>query len=763
MRISSALHLSAASAALAVFVAPAHAQDEADRRGLDTIVVTAEKREQTLQDAAVAISAVAGNTLVEQSITQAEDLSRLFPSLQVARGSALLQIYLRGVGTFGANSWAEQGVAFNLDGVYLSRPAAPAGVFYDLERIEVLKGPQGTLYGRNASGGAMNVITAKPSFEEGLSGNINAEYGNYDSVKTSGALNAALNDTLAVRLSGQYSEHDGYYSDGYDDEDTHAIRGQIRYDNGSNVDINLMADYAHVGGMGSGGTIMPLLDGKNRLGPSDPAVIAEYLSRPPTAPVPQIVASDDGYQDNVFWGVIGDAKFDLGFAELTIVPAYRKTELDFMGYASSFLIDVIENSEQTSVEARLGASGPALTWVAGVYYFDETVSANQFYNQASNATSIISDLDTKSFAVFGQATYSLTDAFRVTGGLRYTKDNKKQDSLVTSFPFVGFVPPGPPACLPASCIPIILSIPTPATSDVDFEKVTWKAGVEFDAGPDSLLFANVSTGFKSGILYGGSGMNYSRPEKLTAYTIGSKNRFFDNTFQLNLEAFYWDFKDQQIAHLGPTQVADTPGGPIFGPVFLTENAGKATIFGAEAEMLWQPTGYDLFSANLQYLNTEYDELEYLAYSTSGVAPVIGCTVTPTSLMGASPTAAIFDVDCSGRSLVNAPKWSFQAGYAHTFELGAHGDLVFGANTVIESGRWLSIDFLDLGYQDSYTQTNLRLTYEDPSETFSITGFVNNVENSLIFGNSFQSPVKSGVIYNQLRPPRTYGVRLSVKF
>ncbi len=727
-------------------------------QGLEEITVTAQRRAESLQRAAIAVSAVSGESLTQSSITQATDLTRIVPSLQVAPASAFTQIYLRGVGTFGANAFAEQGVAFNLDGVYLSRPAAPAGLFYDLERIEVLKGPQGTLYGRNASGGALNVITAKPRLGE-LNGHLNAEYGDYDSIKASGAVNAPIGDSVALRVAGQYVDRDGYYSDGYDDEESESVRAQLRVDPGNGFDMIMMADYANIGGRGSGGTIMPLVAGEDdRLGPSDPRVIEEYLSRPPTPPVPQIIAQDDGYQDNDFYGALATINFDVGFGELTFIPAYRKTDLDFVSYASSFLIDVEEESEQTSFEARLGNQGDRLTWVAGAYYFDEEVSADQFFDQASNATLIQSELETTSYAFFGQATWSLTDTFRLTGGLRYTKDNKKQDTYAESRPFVGFVPPGPP-----DFIPIIITIPTVAVSDVDFEETTWKAGIEYDLGEDSLLYASVATGFKSGILYSATGRNYSEPEDLTAYTIGSKNRFLDDQVQLNLELFYWDYQDQQISHLGPVQIATTPGGPIYGPVFLTENAGKATIQGLEAELLWRVLDNGLFSLNFQYLDTEYDDLAYQAYSPSGVPPAVGCAVTPTTLIGATPMARIFDVNCSGRPVVNAPETALNVGYEHTFELGDVGRLIFGVDSRIESSRYLSIDFLPLGRQDSYTMSNARITWETASGAFAVTGFVNNIEDELVFSNSLQSPAKTGTIYNQLRSPRTYGVRATVSF
>lgn len=751
---------SAATIALCGASAPVFAQEAqgtTSDQGLEEIVVTAQRREENLQRAAIAVSAVTGDTLTKQSISQATDISRLVPALQIAPASSLTQIYLRGIGTFGANAFAEQGVAFNLDGVYLSRPAAPAALFYDLERLEVLKGPQGTLYGRNATGGAINLITVKPKIGE-ASGYISGEYGNYNAVKTSGAINVPVSDVAAFRFSGQYVDRDGFYNDGYDDENSTALRGQFRLDTGDNFNMNVMVDYGHVGGKGSGGTIVPLLDGKRRLGPSDPSVIAAYVAQPPSPPVPQIIARDDGYQDNTYYGGVITANLDLGFAQLTVIPAWRKTDLDFVSYASSFLIDVTEVSDQSSLEARLANQSDKLKWVLGAYYFTEDTSANQRYDQGSNGTRILSELQTRSYAVFGEATYSVSDRLRVTGGLRYTSDNKQQVTEAHTLPFVGFVPPAFP-----NFTPIILDLRTDATSDVNFNKTTWKAGVEFDAADHSLLYATVATGFKSGILYSALGDNFSAPERMTAYTVGSKNRFFDNTLQLNVEAFYWDYKDQQVSHLAPVQVASTPGGPIFGPVFKTENAGSATIYGLETELLWQPSRADLFSVNLQYLHTKYDVLQYQAYSVTGPAPVIGCAVTPTALIGASPAARVFDVDCSGRPLVNAPKWVVNAGYDHSFDLGDSGKIIAGIDTRIESSRYLSLDFLDVSSQGSYMMSNARLTYETVSGKMSITAFVNNLENELVFSNSLQSPAKSGVFYSQLRPPRTYGLRGTIKF
>lgn len=727
----------------------------AESTGLQDIVVTAQRRSENLQRAAIAVSAVAGDQLVRQSITQSTDLSRLFPAIQIQPASSYTQIYLRGVGTFGANSYAENSVAFNLDGVYLSRPAAPSGLFYDLERIEVLKGPQGTLYGRNATGGAINIITAKPKLDR-LDGYVNAEYGNYNTVKSSGAVNLPVGNAAALRIAGQVSQHDGYFSDGSDDERTRAVRGQLLVaPAGSRYDLTISVDYAHLGGVGGGGTIVPLVDGQKRLGASDPRVQAAYQSYAPTPPVPQIVIPNAGSQDNRFFGASATFDADLGFAKLTVIPAYRWTHYDVTSMSGGFVLDIDERSHQSSIEARLASqrSGP-FTWVFGGYYFDERVHSNQDFNQASNRTLIASALRTHSAAAFGQATYSILSDLRLTGGIRYTSDTKEQNTVANTIPFVGFVP----GVFPLK--PIFVNVATTALTDKTFNKVTWKAGIEYDIGPKSLLYASASTGYKSGVLFPAlSPNNISKPETLTAYTLGSKNRFLDNRLQLNFEGFYWKYKDQQISHLGPVQAA--PG--VYAPVFITDNAGSLTIYGVETEGLFRVTPNDLLSVNVQYLHSNYDSLRYQFYSTSGVAPAVGCPVSPTSLAGTSPIAKIYDVNCTGRSGINAPKWTVNLGYERTFELNEAGRIRFGVNSRLQSARYLTIDYLAAVRQGSFTKTDLQLTYETKSGQYAITAYVNNIEDNFTYSGSVQSPVKSGVFYNRVDPPRIYGVRGSVRF
>lgn len=221
--------------------------------GIQDIIVTAQRTSQSAQKAPLPISVVLPADLTRQNVTRAEDLSRVVPALVAANnGGATTSFFLRGVGNFTANAYSDPAVAFNYDGVYIGRPSNTQGLFYDLQRVEVLKGPQGTLYGRNATGGAINVIPNRPKIGE-TSGEVQASYGNYDAVQAQGAINLPLGDSAAFRLSGTYNRHSGYLSDGTSNQRIFGVRGQLLVDITPDLTTRFAADYAHDGGTGTGG------------------------------------------------------------------------------------------------------------------------------------------------------------------------------------------------------------------------------------------------------------------------------------------------------------------------------------------------------------------------------------------------------------------------------------------------------------------------------------------------------------------------------
>jgi iron complex outermembrane receptor protein len=727
------------------------AQADESGDGIEDIVVTAQRREESLQRAAVAVTAVSGDDLVTAGISDVANLTKLVPALVVQpAGGSLTNFYLRGIGTLGSNAYAENAVAFNFGGVYIARPTAPIGSFYDLERIEVVKGPQGTLYGRNATGGAVNVLPAKPELGE-IGGNAIVEYGNYDTKKGSAVVNLPLGQTVAIRAAGQIVDRDGYLSDGYDDEKGEAARVSLLFKPSDAISLLLVGDYFHQGGKGVGpvlipGSLVPTASPlQDRVGGADPRSHAELRLRFPFFINSGLVQPPqrDGYQDSSFYGASAVVEADLGFATLTAIPAHRVSKPNFRTYNFGFYGENRETDIQNTFEVRLSSNGnPALRYVLGGYYFHEHQKAyNQYSQGGAQTTTFLPDLKTESKALFGQLTFDVSESFRLVGGLRYTAEDKSQHTPVRQFSAAN---PNVPFSL--------------ASGRLSFNKLTWKAGVEYDAGPRSLLYANVSTGFKAGGFFVAIRNSTFEPETLTAFTIGSKNRFLDNRLQLNLEAFYWDYKDQQISFLGPVETS--PG--VFGSGLQTINAGNARIAGAEVEALFMPTDADRFSATVQHLDTKYTDFDYVAISLSGVPPRSGCELSPDTSLPVAAPARLFLVDCSGRPALNSPKWSINLGYERSLQLGGDFELIAGARTRIETSRFLALEFLPEERQGGYMMSDAYLTLNAPDERWSLTAYINNIEDETVLGNAIARPILN-VVYGTLRPPRTYGLRAAVKF
>ncbi|WP_152414586.1 TonB-dependent receptor [Blastomonas sp. AAP53] len=765
--------LNSSCAAIAIFMASlsiAQAQDasgtpmaaSADaaepEAGLSEIVVTAERRSENLQKTALAVSAVDGAALQAANISQPQDLSKLIPALKLSSsGGNGTQVTIRGVGNFAGNAYSEPAVAINLDGVYLARSGGPNGLFYDLERVEVLKGPQGTLYGRNATAGAINVIARKPT--DTLSAEGAFTVGNYDLVRGEAAVNVPLAEGAALRVAGIFVRRDGYMSDGYNDDRSESIRAQLQLDMTDRLSVLLSGDYVHVGGNGTAGVFAPFLNPDDPyLGPTRDgtnAILTEASLAISRGGNPNLLPKvrDDGFVDMDNWGVSATISYDLDGVDLTVIPAYRRSDNSYLHYAAGFPITASELSKATSVEVRLGSSDASpIKWLVGGYYFDEALNFDLFANQGVAFNRTVPDLKTRSYAAFGQLTYSMTDTFRVTAGGRYTNERKTQ-SGVNGGPLPP-VPAGFPG--PAVAFYNLACAPYDAAASTCFgaldgvvrdSKVTWKAGVEYDAGDRSLLYANVATGFKAGGFYASLTPNTFKPETLTAYTVGSKNRFLDNTLQLNLEAFYWVYKDKQITHLGPI----LPGG--FG--LITENAGKADIYGAEIELLWQPVASDRFSANLQYLNSKYSDFTYRQSTATGV-PNTACVTTP--IAGAQAV----QVDCSGRVASLSPKWTLNANYVHIFELGDGSSVDAQMGTQIQSGYWVGEEYLAGQFQKASMVSNASLTWHVSNDRFSLAAFVDNIEDRAIKAASFVQPVL-GASFALLRAPRTFGLRGNFRF
>jgi iron complex outermembrane receptor protein len=280
-----------------------------------------------------------------------------------------------------------------------------------------------------------------------------------------------------------------------------------------------------------------------------------------------------------------------------------------------------------------------------------------------------------------------------------------------------------------------------------WSETTWRAGLEWDAGPQSLLYVSAETGFKAGGFFFSHDDPTYDPEKITAYTLGSKNRLLDGRLQLNGEAFWWKYRDQQLSHLA----VDSTGAFVF----ATENVGRAEMKGAELEAQFLARSNTLLAADVQYLNAVYENFVY-RLPNLGAPPAVSCPFNG----GAPPTA--FVVNCSGKTPPQSPRWTVNLTLQQTFLLGNSGAIVADVHTHFQTKTLTGLEFLDLEYQDSYWMSGLSLGYKAPGERWSLSGYVENIEDKEVVQGTFPHPL-APLYAATLRPPRTYGVRLGVNF
>jgi iron complex outermembrane receptor protein len=705
-----------------------------DDSGLADVIVTAEKRPSVAQRTAISLAVIDSETLKSQGVGSVADLTTLTPSVSFAENGASSIITIRGVSSRDTNQLGDPAVSISVDGFYLQRSLGLNATLFDLERVEALRGPQGTLLGRNATGGALNIITAKPT--DSFAASATAEAGNYNTYDTQGFVNLPINDVIKVRAAFQTRDHDGYRdnapSRNGDDEHSKAARLSVLLDPTSRWSLLLTGEFARQDEVGPVIDAVPwrYLNGSTtNVDYSRPPIPGDGLSFP-IAPGSTYTTQSTNFRWNT--------SYDMDFATLTYLGGFRVFDfyrLSTLGaqYGTprqNYSFDQREHPKSWDHELRITSRQDVpFLWQAGLFYFQEANSTQSLFQDYPGSPGLIGtpvslqifrkpDLLLKSDAAFGQVSYALTDQLRIEAGGRYSQDDKHNFNATNLATNVANYITGGPSTIAYVANP-------PKATHISSNKTTYHGALNYDWTPHNLLYVKYDTGYKAG---GFTDLNPYGPESLTAYEVGSKNRFFGNHLQINSSAFLYNYRDQQVQE----QITLPTGGIGTGTV----NAGKSRIYGGDLDAIFQMTHADRIDGYVAYLHARFTDFL-------------------TALNGVN-------VQLAGNTLQQAPSWVGNFGYEHQWGMGS-GTLTARAQTHLESDSYFTFYNYDADRQRSYHRSDLLLTYRAPNDRWLVEAYVHNLENALIL--SFADP--TGSTYQtyryQFQPPRTYGGRVTVNF
>jgi iron complex outermembrane receptor protein len=723
-------------AAAVVASSGAAAQDAADAssQGLEEVVVTAQKRAESLQDTPIAITAISGDQLQQFNRDDVAAIASQTPSLAYSEAGGESQIYIRGVGSNLFSVGADPSVAINLDGIYLGRSNMGLTQFLDVERVEVLRGPQGTLYGRNATGGAINIYSRMPT--ESLEGYGSVIVGSDERREMNAAVGGPLSDNWSFRLAVRGLKDDGYTDNldpsggKIDDNDLQAMRGVIRFAQGA-FTATLIGDYSEFDGGNT--SIKPVNDGIG-LAQSAGAVVSPSVHETRLNFPSFLIWQTGGITANVDWE-ISDA------LSLTATLGYREWDSDFLFNTDGTEIEVtrttqIYDTSQYSAELRLNGEHGWGKWIAGAYWLDEDkfgglglVRAG-FTNALANRPPAIipsttfpprtfvflSENEGRASAVFGQLDFELTEQWTLTAGVRWSEEDKDDSTyFVTLLPdteLLGLFSPRP--------LPARPSAPGP-TNRIDSESwsaFTPKVGVQWQPAPEQLYYLSWSKGFKSGGYNAFQTTNpVYDPEFIKATELGAKTQWLDDRLRLNGSVFHYDYSDLQVS-------------TFLNSLTLTTNAAEATIKGVEVELQALPVDNLELQVAATFLDAKYDSFTTVFGSCNAANQALDPRC-------AGRVGQPRLVDASGKTLNNAPefKGTFSANY--TIPLAAGGRIsVFGQ--VSHQGEvFFNADNSASMTQDSYTLVDARIGYETESGAFAVALFAKNLTDEEYFHNIVQ--------------------------
>jgi iron complex outermembrane recepter protein len=721
--------------------APALAQDGAGEEAADSseIVVTAAKRSENLQDVPIAISAIGGNDLARSRINNVDALVTKVANLQLTSivGDNTPIFALRGVSMSDYSLNQSSPVATYYDEVYKGNFAFLGVAMYDLERVEVLKGPQGTLYGKNTTGGAVNLITRTAKLGE-TSGSASAGYGNYNRIDLNGAVNVPLGDKAALRVAGTFAKADGWFKNVVPGKADLAetrewgVRGSLYVEASDTVRFTLRASTSYQNPRNYGIYAQP-----------------EAVNRPGLSKW-QIASNIDERRRARTYSAALTANIDLSDTlMLTSISSWDKGRLSFYedtdGTATELLeIPYTDRASQIAQDLRLTSdTGGPFDFILGAYYNREKVFNATTFEIAkdidldgvpgidsNDCIEGLSNLDPsddgiaclfsnqfnqtkKSIALYTDLKYELSEALTLRGGLRYTHDKGRQFGFTSDALGVDGV-------LVANLIP--LSELRDTTNNL-----SGKIGIDYNLADGNMIYAHISKGyrapsFNAQAFFDPSELSIAKAEKVTAYEVGAKTQFADRKVTLNLAGFYYDYRNQQFINVDPTSAAQT-----------LLNIDKSRIYGGEADLSVRASDMLSFRAGLGLLSTKIK------------------------------TGTVSGTDVSGNRLSNAPKLSFNAGLDVTLFDGGSGKLSLHPEMVYQTNQYFEVLNVPRLRQQGYALLSGHIDWESEDGRWNASIWGKNLTDKQYFTSRVDLLAGFGFDYNHVGAPRTYGITVGMEF
>lgn len=739
--------------ALALFAVPAYAEaaDELQASGdvaeAGEIIVTAQKRTESLQKVAASVDVVGTEEIVERGVTDLTRLTNLTTGILLTPQRSSLQIFSRGLGQSDGMVQTTPSVEVDLDGINLPKAAQQLALF-DLENIQVLKGPQGILYGRNAIGGAVVVATRKPKLNE-LAFDGVAEIGNYEYRHLTGSANVPLGSMAALRATVNFEKHDGYITNGANDLDSLAGRVTLLVEPSDRLSLTLSGLYVDRDGRGFVSQTLPFALEAN----GNPW----YANKAPTSGIlgPDIDFSKSennrGFYRSKATFLNATIRYELSDEmTLTYLPGYLNFKNRTLGatfYSPGGLlqsyqaVDIGENLEEYSNEIRLNYDRTGLHVIAGALQHHLTAPDNfarRGYNGAVILNGPLTGKETN-YAVFLNADIDILPQLHLTVGARQSWDQKTVDGTFSGRRLVL----------------------TKANFD-EFKNFSWKVGLSYDVSSDVMVYGNVQTGYLPGHYqtapraYDPAPDGLGRPirvkeQTLTAYTAGFKSRFLDNRVTLNAEAFYYDYRDFHVNQRVEILLAGAPT-----TVSAYANIKKARIYGADVDLSARIFQNGRATIGLSLLDAQI--------RNSGFTSVLVMDADGVFRNAADPSL-------KGYRLPFSPTVTLNLGYEHSFPLANGGEINASVASHYESSRWLDYSHpKSVGArQPGFWKTDASLTYNAPGNRWNIGIWGRNLENNATYsGYSSNSLRNAGVVVGSfgtatIDAPRTYGAKVGFNF